>query len=59
MKKTARMLIRLTDDDKASLRLAAQAKRKTVSRFVLGAALAAATTMNDQKQKVGNKGGSK
>jgi uncharacterized protein (DUF1778 family) len=41
MKKADRLLIRLSEDDKAHLRLAAQADGRSISSFVLRAALAA------------------
>ena len=40
MKKADRLLIRLSEDDKAHLRSAAQADGRSISSFVLRAALA-------------------
>lgn len=48
MKKADRLLIRLSEEDKAHLRLAAQADGRSISSFVLRAALAAVPVVNQR-----------
>jgi len=51
MKKTDRLLIRLSEQDKARLRLAAQADGRSISAFVLRAALGAVPELPARRRK--------